>query len=74
MKMKIIFNTKTLFLISFTLMATTWCHSQKIKVIDNKGTINESINITVTTTTSQPSNPLHGDVWIDSNTNTSYIL
>ena len=39
--------------------------AQEIRVIDNKGTIKNVRNNTVTTSNTQPSNPVEDDIWFD---------
>jgi hypothetical protein len=70
--MNIFFKTinNTIFLL-FTLFVITVNNAQKIRVIDNKGTIGTVRNNQVTTAISVPINPLQNDVWFDTNdTNT----
>lgn len=64
--------------VSFIIIAV-FCYfpsqlnAQEIRVIDNKGTIkNVTIN-TVSTSITEPTNPVAGDVWFDMNTNISKV-
>ena len=47
--------------------------AQEIRVIDNKGTINTARNNQVTTSDTEPANPLENDVWFDI-TNTTNVI
>ena len=54
-----------IFTLSCLLLIVHLAHAQKVRVIDNKGTIQEINNNTVTTNISAPAAPLEGDVWFD---------
>lgn len=47
--------------------------SQEIRVIDNKGTLKTAINNSVTSSVTQPSNSLEGDIWLDTSTTPTII-
>ena len=47
-------------------------HAQRDFTVNNKGKLIETHNI-ITTATSDPSNPVHGDVWFDTTTNITRI-
>lgn len=48
-------------------------HAQVVRVVGNKGTINEVGNNSVTTALTAPTTPVEGDVWFDTTTNTTKI-
>ncbi|RZN82783.1 MAG: hypothetical protein EVB11_07190 [Winogradskyella sp.] len=51
-----------------TLVTFSVANAQEVRVIDNKGTIQQIRNNQVTVSTTAPTNPLEGDVWYDTNT------
>lgn len=53
------------------LVAVTATNAQVIRVIDNKGTLENIRNNQVTTNDVAPTNPLEGDVWNDTSGSTS---
>ena len=48
-------------------------NAQELRVIDNKGTLQNINNNKVTTAAAEPSSPVEGDVWFDTTTNISKI-
>ena len=57
-------NLNTLFL-TCALAFISIANAQEVRVIDNKGTIKMVNNNQVTTDDAQPTDPLEGDVWVD---------
>lgn len=60
-----------LFIICAICMQIT--HSQEIRVIDNKGTLKTANNNSVTSSETQPSFALEGDIWFDTSTTPTLI-
>ncbi len=56
--------TLTFALVLFTLST----NAQEVRVIDNKGTIQKINNNTVTTSDTQPTNPVENDIWFETKT------
>lgn len=48
-------------------------YAQEIRVIDNKGTLQDVTTNNVTTAATAPTNPVEGDVWFDTSNNVSKI-
>lgn len=48
-------------------------NAQQVRVIDNKGTLQDVTSNVVTTSATVPTNPVEGDVWFDTTTNISKI-
>ncbi|MBL6663660.1 MAG: hypothetical protein ISP71_06090 [Flavobacteriales bacterium] len=48
-------------------------NAQQVRVIDNKGTLQDVTSNVVTTSATAPTNPVEGDVWFDTTTNISKI-
>ncbi|MCD8410329.1 hypothetical protein G1L02_05070 [Tenacibaculum finnmarkense] len=66
---------KTPLFILFSLIVFGKTYSQVNKVVDNKGTIKNIINNTVTEATTAPTipTPQKADIWLNSTTNTYYV-
>ena len=60
-------------IICIFILASQISWAQEIRVIDNKGTINTARNNQVTTSNTEPANPLENDVWFDI-TNTTNVI
>ena len=60
-------------IICIFILASQISWAQEIRVIDNKGTINTARNNQVTTSDTEPANPLENDVWFDI-TNTTNVI
>tara|TARA_B110001469_G_scaffold88358_1_gene83836 strand:+ start:143 stop:841 length:699 start_codon:yes stop_codon:yes gene_type:complete len=60
-------------IICIFILASQISWAQEIRVIDNKGTINTARNNQVTTSDTEPANPLENDVWFDNTDATNVI-
>ena len=60
-------------IICIFILASQISWAQEIRVIDNKGTINTARNNQVTTSDTEPANPLENDVWFDTTAGTNVI-
>lgn len=63
---------KLFFFTIYMFIAYAQAYAQASTVIDNKGTIIKTNNL-VTTATTAPNNPIHGDVWFDTTTNITRV-
>lgn len=54
-----------------TLVTYTVANAQEVRVIDNKGTIENIRNNSVTTSDTAPPNPVEGDTWFDTSATTT---
>lgn len=64
---------RLLSVICFSCLISSSIYAQEIRVIDNKGTLQDVTVNKVSTSNTAPSNPVEGDVWFDTSTNISKI-
>ncbi|MFD1063182.1 hypothetical protein ACFQ1Q_07975 [Winogradskyella litorisediminis] len=68
---KSLFKNINYIILILTLVTSFITNAQEVRVIDNKGTIQQIRNNQVTTSATAPINPLEGDVWYDTSGNTT---